>query len=63
MKPFLGIDVTIDKNNELINGKEFLTQETSSALSRSLETSSEKADETERKAKLPLVFFLKCAIL
>lgn len=56
MKPFLGIDVTTDKNNELINGKEFLTQETSSALSRSLETSSEKADETERKAKLPLVF-------
>ena len=54
MKPFLGIDLTTDKNNEQNNGMEFLVQTPSAALSDVLETSSEKAEQTIDNAKLPL---------
>ena len=54
MKPFLGIDLTVDKKNKEYNGKEFLVQEPSEALSSSLEASNEKLDETIKKARLPL---------
>lgn len=56
MKPFLGIDLTTDKKNEQFNGNEFLVQTPSAALSQSLEVSSEKAEKTVEKAKLPLLF-------
>lgn len=56
MKPFLGIDVTLNKKNEQMNGNEFLVQKTSSVLSESLEASTEKAEHTIQKAKLPLPF-------
>ncbi len=55
MKPFLGIDLTTDKKNEKTNGNEFLIQTPSAALTRSLEDSSENAEETVEKAKLPLL--------
>ena len=42
MKPFLGIDVTTDKNNELFNGEEFLIQTPSAALASALDSSSER---------------------
>lgn len=54
MKPFLGIDVTDDKKNEKANGSEFLVQTTSAALTSSLETSIDKAEQTIDKSKLPL---------
>ena len=34
MKPFLGIDLTIDKKNEQLNGNNFLVQEPSLAKFR-----------------------------
>ncbi len=54
MKPFLGIDLTQNKKNEQLNGAEFLVQTTSSALSKSLEASTDKAEKTIEKSKLPL---------
>ena len=56
MKPFLGIDLTMDKKNEEFNGTEFLVQAPSAALANTLEVSSEKAEETIETAKLPLLF-------
>lgn len=56
MKPFLGIDVTSNKNNEELNGGEFLVQKTSAALARSLEQSMEQAEETFEEAKIPVFF-------
>ena len=56
MKPFLGIDLTMDKKNEEINGAEFLVQTPSAALADTLEVSSEKAEKTIETAKLPLLF-------
>ena len=54
MKPFLGIDLTTNKKNEQMNGLEFLVRTPSAALSSTLEHSSEKAEKTIEKAKLPL---------
>ena len=56
MKPFLGIDLTNDKKNEQNNGSEFLVQTPSPALTNALEQSTEKAENTVARAKLPLVF-------
>ena len=56
MKPFLGMNLTTDKNNEQMNGNEFLVQTPSSSLSNYLETSIDKADQTIEKSKLPLPF-------
>lgn len=54
MKPFLGIDLTADKKNEQINGNEFLVQTPSDSLSKSLENSTNNAEQTIEKSKLPL---------
>ena len=54
MKPFFGIDLTYDKKNEAVNGKEFLVQTPSTALSQALDHSIEKASTETGKAKLPL---------
>lgn len=54
MKPFWGIDLTQNKKNEQVNGEEFLVQKPSSALTQSLETSTEKAVSTLINSKLPL---------
>ncbi|MBQ8909737.1 MAG: hypothetical protein IJY91_01700 [Oscillospiraceae bacterium] len=56
MKPFLGIDLTANKKNEQFHGEEFLVLKPSAALSSSLESSTEKAEETVARAKLPLPF-------
>ena len=56
MKPFLGIDLTLNKKNDQFNGNEFLVQKPSSALSESLEASTDKAEKTIEKSKLPLPF-------
>ena len=54
MKPFLGINLTENKNNNQFNGDEFLVAKPSLALAQSYERSSENANETIEKSKLPL---------
>lgn len=54
MKPFLCVDLTADKKNEQVNGDEFLVAKPSDALTQSFERSSENAEETIEKSKLPL---------
>ena len=56
MKPFLGIDLTTNRKNDLFNGAEFLAQTPSVALANMLEDSSEKAEKTIETAKLPFLF-------
>lgn len=55
MKPFLAIDLTTNKKNEENNGKEFLVQKTSDALSQSFDNSSEEIEQTIEKSKLPFI--------
>lgn len=54
MKPIFCVDLTENKKNEQFNGNEFLVQKTSPALTQALESSMDKAVNTENKAKLPL---------
>lgn len=54
MKPFLGIDLTIDKKNEQLNGNNFLVLEPSLASSELLSFSMKENDATIEKSKLPL---------
>lgn len=54
MKPFLCIDLTDNKKNEQENGEEWLVAKPSSALVQSLERSTEHAEQTIEKSKLPL---------
>ncbi len=54
MKPFLGVELTTDKKNEQINGDKFLVAKPSHMLAQSFERSSENAEETIEKSKLPL---------
>lgn len=54
MKPFLGIDLTTNKNNEQTNGDELVVERPELSLTRSLEDSSESVEETIEKSKLPL---------
>ncbi len=56
MKPFLGINLTEDRKNTKPNGSEHMVQEPSPELTAALESSKLKMNETEKKAKLPLVF-------
>lgn len=55
MKPFLGIDLTLDKKNEQPNGEAFLVASPSAAMAQSFENSMDKAEQTVESAKLPLV--------
>ncbi len=54
MIPFLGIDLTTDKKNKTTNGSEFISEKPSLALAQALEHSTEKANQTTNKSKLPL---------
>ena len=56
MKPFLGIDLTENKHNEQMNGTEFLVQTPSDALQQALAASSEKAESTVSRSRLPVPF-------
>lgn len=55
MKPFLGIDLTTDKKNEKFDGLEFLVMEPSEALTKSFEDSQGNAEETVKKANVPVL--------
>ena len=54
MKPIFGIDVTLDKNNEVINGEEFITRVVSSQKKAVFDEKTENFDETIKKSQLPL---------
>ncbi|MBR3816370.1 MAG: hypothetical protein IKJ27_06565 [Clostridia bacterium] len=54
MKPFLGVDITEDKNNERFNGEEFAVEKPSEAYAESFEKAAENQLELDKKAKLPL---------
>ncbi len=54
MKPFIGIDITEKKNNEEINGKEFVVQTTSPVLLEAYNKASEEIDGFCKKVIMPL---------
>lgn len=54
MKPFWGIDLTQDSNNESFNGEELLVDKPSDALKQIHAESVAQATATVQKAKLPL---------
>lgn len=54
MTPFLGVDITSDKNNDKINGEEFIVAKPSALMSDAMEKSIENIDNLQEKAKLPL---------
>lgn len=56
MKPFLGIDITENKKNEEMNGKEFIVAEPSLVYANELDESVDSAHELIEKAKMPLPF-------
>ena len=55
MKPFLCIDVSADKNNEVVNGEELIAVRPSEMLSGALEGAARNAGETMERAQLPTV--------
>lgn len=66
MKPFLGIDITQDKNNEQFNGEEFLVAKTSQAQSQALEQASMNSVELLNKATTPMwytILMIVCVML
>lgn len=54
MKPFLGIDITENKKNDIFNGEEFVVEKPSEYMSEVLEDSTEEAVELIDKTELPL---------
>ncbi len=55
MKPFLGIDLTENKDNEILNGDAFITQKTSENNAQALEKALNDNLGLISKAKLPLI--------
>ena len=58
MKPVFCIDVTENKDNETINGGEFVIKTVSKERSEKMEDALERAMDTEEKAKLPLPYLI-----
>ena len=55
MKPLFCIDVTLDKNNEIVNGSEFITRTASKQKIEEYENKQEDLEQTVEKSKLPLL--------
>ena len=53
MKPFLGIDITTNKNNDQLNGQEFITAKVSEQQAQMRDEAIEKMQTQEDKTKLP----------
>jgi hypothetical protein len=53
MRPFFGIDITTDRNNENIYDEEFIVQRSSPELVESHDKAIERLEKTENRAKLP----------
>lgn len=58
MKPFLGIDVTVNKKNDRMNGDEFLVKSVSGAQSEHYDQTIEEAEKSVKRAEPPLVWSL-----
>ena len=56
MKPFIGIDITENKKNDEINGKEFVAQETSKALYEAYDKATDEVGVFHKKATMPVWF-------
>ena len=56
MKPIFAIDITDNKRNETVNGKEFVTKSVSKESFEELEKNQEELEETLNAAKLPLLW-------
>lgn len=54
MKPFIGIDITENKNNEEINGEEFVVQETSRELYEAYDKATDEIGGFHKKATMPV---------
>ena len=54
MKPFLGINLSSDEDNELLNGHEFLVAKPSAILTDILDSVSGKTQKIVKKSQLPL---------
>ena len=54
MRPFFGIDVTENKNNETVNAETFLAAKPSAAMSQALDQALTKAAEAEKQSRLAL---------
>ncbi len=54
MKPILGVDITEDKENEILNGNEFIIQRTPESSMQAFEKALDNNFELINKAKLPL---------
>lgn len=54
MKPFIGIDITENKKNTELNGKEFVVQETSKALYEAYDKATDEIGDFSKKASMPL---------
>lgn len=54
VKPIFCIDITTDKNNETLNGEEFITRTASKQMVEEYETKQESLEETVEKSQLPL---------
>ena len=54
MKPFMGIDLSIDKKNDKVNGEEFLVAAPSAMVADAFAHAAVKAAEKEAESKLPV---------
>ena len=54
MKPFLGVDITSNKKNEIQNGDEFIVKSVSKKVSEELESSWDELKKTLEESRLPL---------
>ena len=65
MKPIFCIDVSVDKNNEVMNGEEFITKTVTDESAQSLEEKREELNSVIEKTKLALplrILEYACAI-
>lgn len=56
MKPFIGINITDDKNNEVCDGKEFVVQTTTPAMLEAYNKATDAVGDFCKKAKQPLLY-------
>lgn len=62
MKPFLGVDLTENKNNEKLNGTEFILQTPSESNTQALHKAIDNSHTLINKAKIPLALRIIKAI-
>ena len=53
MKPIFGVDITVDKNNEVMNCEEFISKSISNETKQDFEEKAESFNDTVKKSQLP----------